>query len=162
MTQPTDVPRRTILVMGAAGTALALAACGASETSSAPDRSAAGSAGGSGGNDGGTGDPTASGGTGGTAVEVAKLSDVPVGGSISATLSGAPILISQPTAGTVLAFTAICTHQGCVVKPANAEFDCPCHASRYDAATGDVLRGPAPRALAKIPVTVTGDVIMAG
>jgi Rieske Fe-S protein len=153
MTQPTDVSRRTMLVLGSAGSALALAACSPSGTS--------GSTGSDAGSSGGEVAPSAPSAPA-APVEVAKLSAVPVGGSISATLSGAPILISQPTAGTVLAFTAVCTHQGCIVKPAKTEFDCPCHGSRYDAATGDVLSGPALRALAKIPVTVTGDAIMAG
>ncbi|MGO4691924.1 ubiquinol-cytochrome c reductase iron-sulfur subunit [Glaciibacter sp. 2TAF33] len=153
MTQPPDVSRRTLIVMGGAGTALALAGC-----SAAASRGVGSDGGGAGGGSGGPG----SGGAAGSRVQVAKLTDVPVGGSISATLSGAPILLSQPTAGEVLAFTAICTHQGCVVEPAKAEFDCPCHQSRFDATTGEVLSGPAPRALKKIPVTVTGDAIMAG
>jgi Rieske Fe-S protein len=155
MTQPTDVSRRSLIFIGGIGTSLALAGC----SPAAPNGSSTDSGAGSGAKDPGAAGPS---GAGGTPVEVAKLADVPVGGSISATLSGAPILISQPTAGDVLAFTAICTHQGCVVEPAKTEFDCPCHQSRYDAATGEVLSGPAPRALEKIPVTVTGDVIMAG
>jgi Rieske Fe-S protein len=151
MAQPVDVSRRTLIFIGGIGTSLALAGC----SPAAPSGSGAGA---------GAEDPGAAGseGAAGTPVEVAKVADVPVGGSISATLSGAPILLSQPTAGDILAFTAICTHQGCVVEPAKTEFDCPCHGSRYDAATGEVLGGPAPRALERIPVTVTGDAIMAG
>jgi Rieske Fe-S protein len=93
---------------------------------------------------------------------VASLADIPVGGSISATLAGAPILISQPTPGVVVAFSAICTHQGCVVKPAQEELDCPCHGSRFNPSTGEVLGGPAPLPLGKVPVTVAGDAILAG
>jgi Rieske Fe-S protein len=158
MTQPTDVSRRTLMAIGGIGTSLALAGC----SPAAPSGAADGTSNGGGTGKSGTADPGTDGDTGGAPVEVAKVADVPVGGSISATLSGAPILISQPTAGDILAFTAICTHQGCVVEPAKKEFDCPCHGSRYDAATGDVLSGPAPRALEKIPVTITGDAIMAG
>jgi Rieske Fe-S protein len=99
---------------------------------------------------------------GATPSEVASLGDVPVGGSIAATLDGAPILISQPTAGSVVAFSAICTHQGCVVKPGKGEFDCPCHGSRYNSTTGEVLSGPAPKSLGKVPVTIAGDAILAG
>lgn len=94
-------------------------------------------------------------------VEVAKVADVPVGGSLDSTLNGAPILLSQPTEGTIVGFSAICTHQGCTVAAAGAEFDCPCHGSRYDAATGEVIGGPAPRPLAELTVTVKGDAVFA-
>ena len=144
--QATDVSRRAVILVGGAGTALALVGC---STAPAPI------------DDQGT---SASTGTeGGSAlVEVAKLTDVPVGGSISATLDGKPILLAQPTRGSVVAFSAICTHLGCVVLPAQGEFDCPCHGSRYDAATGAVLGGPAPLPLPEISVTVNGDAVLAG
>ena len=93
--------------------------------------------------------------------DIAALADVPVGGSIDATINGAPALIAQPTAGQVVAFSAICTHQQCVVAAAGNEFDCPCHGSRFDAATGDVLNGPALEPLSAIPVAVSGDRIVA-
>ncbi len=44
------------------------------------------------------------------------------------------------------AVSLVCTHLGCIVKPATAGFDCPCHGSRF-AADGSVLKGPAPRPL---------------
>jgi Rieske Fe-S protein len=90
-----------------------------------------------------------------------RLADVPVGGSASATASGKPAVVSQPTAGTVMAFSAICTHQGCTVQPAGREFHCPCHGSVYDAFTGQVLSGPAPAPLPSIPVKVDGGDVVA-
>lgn len=87
---------------------------------------------------------------------IIKLADVPVGGSASAKVNGKPAMVSQPTAGNVVAFTAICTHQGCTVAPAGKEFHCPCHGSVYDAFTGKVLSGPAPAPLAAISVKVDG------
>ena len=81
---------------------------------------------------------------------------------VSATLDGKPILISQPAAGTIVAFTAICTHQGCTVAPAGKEFQCPCHGSVYNAATGAVITGPAPAPLAGIPVKVEAGNVVAG
>lgn len=92
---------------------------------------------------------------------IAKVSDVPVGGSAAAKVGDAEVLLSQPQKGTVMAFSAVCTHQGCAVKPDGAELHCPCHDSVYDAATGEVKSGPAPEALPKVSVKVDGDQIVA-
>ena len=155
MNQPSDVSRRSLIALGGSGVALALAACstpaattGAGKTSDALPSAA----------------PSASVPSPGGAApaELAKLADIPVGGSVSATLAGAPILVSQPEAGTVVAFSAICTHQGCIVAPAEDEFDCPCHASRFNSSTGAVLGGPALKPLEKVQVTVSGDSVVAG
>lgn len=87
---------------------------------------------------------------------VADLTDIPVGGTLSATVDGKPLLLAQPTAGTVVCFSAICTHQGCTVDAAATDFECPCHGSTYAAATGAVTNGPAVRPLAKVAVKVSG------
>jgi Rieske Fe-S protein len=133
--------RRSVLVAGAGVVGVAaLAACGgksgsrASAATGAPASAADGS--------------------------LARLSDIPLGGAISATSAGGPILISQPTAGTVKAFSAICTHMGCTVAPAKGELDCPCHGSRYDLSTGAVLGGPAPKALTAVAVKVVNGEVM--
>ena len=159
MTSELDLSRRNmILAGGSTAAAVALAACSStpatntSGTSTEPDSPA-------------TTDPSGSAtdsGASAATTEVAKLADIPVGGGIAATLDGQPILLAQPTAGKVVGFSAICTHKGCKVEPAATEFDCPCHQSRYDLATGEVLGGPAPRALDKVTVTVDGDTVMAG
>lgn len=143
MTEPADLTRRTVLTLGstgAVGGALALAGCAADASSGTPP--------------GGPDAPAVGG-------DIAALADVPVGGSIATTINGQPAVIAQPTAGQVVAFSAICTHQGCIVAAAGKEYDCPCHGSVFDAATGDVLHGPARTALTSIPVAVSGDRIVA-
>ncbi|HET9518940.1 MAG TPA: Rieske (2Fe-2S) protein [Actinoplanes sp.] len=93
---------------------------------------------------------------GGTAL--AKVADVPVGGAVKATAAdGRPVIVAQPTRGELVAFSAICTHQGCTVAPAGKILACPCHGSTYDLGTGENTGGPAPRPLAEIAVTVDGD-----
>ena len=53
----------------------------------------------------------------------------------------------------VYAVSLICTHLGCIVKPGQSGFECPCHGSQF-AADGSVLRGPAPKALPWLAVSV--------
>jgi Rieske Fe-S protein len=138
---PAVLTRRTALAtaVGAAGVSV-LAAC------SAPGTGAGGST-----------DAGSDGSSKVNAADGVALSDIPVGGAISATYKGGPIVIAQPESGTVVAFSAICTHMGCVVAPAGKQFDCPCHGSQFSAKTGDVLRGPASKPLPKLNATVSGD-----
>lgn len=93
---------------------------------------------------------------------LAQLADIPVGSAVAATLGGKAVVVAQPTAGTAVAFSAICTHKGCTVAPAGAKLNCPCHGSVFDAMTGKVLSGPAPRALTSVPVTVKDGAVVAG
>ena len=62
--------------------------------------------------------------------------------------------------GTFDAFSMACTHEGCLTSITNAaQFDCPCHASRFDS-NGDVVRGPAKRPLTRLVTSfdpVTGE-----
>lgn len=156
MPDATEPTRRTILTVGAAGAAagaLTLAGCAPGEGPDAPAGTGTASP------------PPATGDGGGSAAtgsEIATLSEVPVGGSIGVEIDGDPALLAQPTAGEVVAFSAICTHQGCVVGAAGDRFECPCHGSVYDSATGEVLQGPAIEPLPPIDVRVEGDRVVAG
>jgi rieske iron-sulfur protein len=65
----------------------------------------------------------------------------------------------------VVAYTAVCTHQGCPVnmweKDAGALF-CSCHGSQYDPKDGaEVVAGPAPRALPALPIKIEDGVPVA-
>lgn len=164
MTDPTDLTRRTMLTLGsvgAVGSALALAGCATDAPEDATSTATPSPTPTPTPTDEAAAEPTAAPDAPPVGEDIAALADVPVGGSIDATINGQPALVAQPTAGQVVAFSAICTHQQCVVAAAGAEFDCPCHGSRYDAATGDVLNGPALEALSPIPVAVSGDRIVA-
>ena len=59
--------------------------------------------------------------------------------------------------GDFVAYSAICTHQGCTVAYNNGQLACPCHGSVFDPAHGAaVVNGPAQRPLPQIPVAVRG------
>ncbi len=91
---------------------------------------------------------------------LAKLADIPVGGAVSATLDGTPLLISQPTKGNVVAFNAVCPHQGCRVMPEKTDLECPCHQSRFNSSTGALIEGPSPRGLDPVAVKIDGDSVV--
>lgn len=93
---------------------------------------------------------------------LAKLSAIPIGGSIAVDLAGRPITVAQPSAGNVVAFSAICTHAGCTVNPGGAQLNCPCHGSVFSAFTGQVVQGPAPLPLPQVPVHVTDGYVVSG
>ena len=93
---------------------------------------------------------------------LAQLSDIPVGGAISAKLAdGQPIILVQPEKGKVVAMTAVCTHQQCTVAPDGDELKCPCHGSVYDL-TGANVSGPAPSPLAQFDVHVSNGAVVNG
>lgn len=77
-------------------------------------------------------------------VDIAAASDVPVGGVIKASANGHTAMVSQPTKGEFKAFSAKCTHQGCIVNAQNdQDIVCPCHSSKFSPKDGSVEGGPA-------------------
>ncbi|MEV6811726.1 Rieske (2Fe-2S) protein [Micromonospora sp. NPDC051296] len=89
---------------------------------------------------------------------LATLADIPVGGG--QIFAEAGVVVTQPTAGTIKAYSATCTHQGCTVTSvADGTIVCACHNSVFDIADGSVRSGPAGAPLAAANVTVDGDAI---
>jgi nitrite reductase/ring-hydroxylating ferredoxin subunit len=88
-------------------------------------------------------------------------SKVPVNGGVI--LDARQIVVTQPAEGTFKAFTAVCTHEACLVGSVkDGVISCPCHGSAFSAADGSVQNGPATRALKEMPVTVQdGEVVEA-
>jgi Rieske Fe-S protein len=73
------------------------------------------------------------------------------------------VVVTLGSDSTVHAFSATCTHQGCTVSAVrDGVITCPCHGSRFDARTGAVVTGPAPRALPPVPVVVRDGAVYAG
>ena len=62
----------------------------------------------------------------------------------------------------VLAYSAVCTHQGCLVTEVTETIDCACHFSKFSITDGSVVSGPASAPLAEQAITVDGDSIVLG
>jgi nitrite reductase/ring-hydroxylating ferredoxin subunit len=70
---------------------------------------------------------------------------------------GRAVAVFRDAEGTY-ALSTICTHLGCVIKANPEGFECPCHGSRF-ASNGEVRKGPAPRPLNWLKVTVSGSTV---
>ncbi|MCX5196606.1 Rieske (2Fe-2S) protein [Streptomyces sp. NBC_00249] len=94
-------------------------------------------------------------------VELGAASEVPVGGA--KLFRERKLVVSCPAEGEYKAFSAQCTHAGCVLdKIVEGEGNCPCHGSRFDVKTGKVLRGPATDPLPSVPVKTENGKLIAG
>jgi Rieske Fe-S protein len=150
----TSTTRRGALAgFGLAGLAATLTACsagsGSSPASAAPPGS--GPAGAAGGGSAAPSSPAQAG--GGTAL--ASTSEIPAGGG--KVFTAAKVVVTQPATGQFKAFSAICTHQQCLVdQVADGTIDCPCHGSQFSIKDGSVVAGPAPSPLPAQPITIAG------
>jgi Rieske Fe-S protein len=98
---------------------------------------------------------------GGGAAALATTSEIPVGGGMIFTAQ--KVVVTQPAANEFKAFSAVCTHMGCIVnKISNGTIDCPCHGSQYSIKNGDVVGGPAPNPLPSQAIKITGNDIFLG
>ena len=166
----------TVLGVGAAGASV-LAACGAGGES--------GSSGAGGGAGGGSGNGSDGGGAGGGGSSnkssgkkagggskgaqasggqaIARASEMAPGSAVKFRDAGQPAVLIHLQSGDFVAYSAICTHQGCTVAYRNGQLACPCHGSVFDPANnGQVVSPPANRPLPEIPVEVrSGEVVRA-
>jgi Rieske Fe-S protein len=111
-----------------------------------------------------SGGPGSSGMTSAGAAEadvLATTSEIPVGGG--KVFTAQKVVVTQPDSGEFKAFSAVCTHMGCIVNQvANGTIDCPCHGSQFSIKDGAVVGGPAPSPLPAESIKVTGNDISLG
>lgn len=77
--------------------------------------------------------------------------------------AGSSAVLIRKRGGGLVAFSAVCTHLGCIVQweKDKQDFLCPCHGGHYSS-DGTVTAGPPPRPLKKLPFSVAGDTITVG
>ncbi|WP_320776584.1 Rieske (2Fe-2S) protein [Streptomyces sp. CRN 30] len=93
-----------------------------------------------------------------SAESLADTGDIPVGGG--KVLKDEKVVVTQPEKGDFKAFSAVCTHQGCVVKDVSGStINCACHGSKFAIADGSVKAGPATEPLPSKKITVDGNSI---
>jgi len=87
------------------------------------------------------------------AEKLEELSGIAPGEARLVKFEGRTVAIYKDEAGKIFALNPVCTHAKCVVDWNRAEktWDCPCHGARY-AVTGEVLTGPARKALEVVEV----------
>jgi Rieske Fe-S protein len=108
--------------------------------------------------DSGSGSGSGSGSSESAAPATVEVADLAVGGG--AILLDQKVVVTEPEKGVYKAFTAVCTHQGCVVSDiADGKITCACHGSAFSAVDGSVITGPAKAPLAELKTTVSGGTI---
>jgi len=92
-----------------------------------------------------------------------KKSDIALGEGKEILYGGTPAVVVNVKGMGYLALSRVCTHLGCLVEYSREDnkFICPCHAGTFSI-EGNVLSGPPPKPLEKLPLTVQGDNIIIG
>ncbi len=106
--------------------------------------------------------PSGSGG-GGRRVQVGTTEDIPIGQGKVVSFGNKPVIVTNTTNG-ARAFSAICTHLGCICiwDQTRQTIVCPCHDGQFSPVSGEVIAGPPPTPLPEIPASVEGEDIYIG
>ena len=94
-------------------------------------------------------------------VSAGNVNDFSIGTARMAQAEGKPIILIRKDQASYAAFSAICTHLGCIVKweSNSRQIQCPCHAAVFDI-NGQVVAGPPPTPLQSYEVVVVSGEVM--
>ncbi|MFQ6015559.1 MAG: Rieske (2Fe-2S) protein, partial [Anaerolineae bacterium] len=96
---------------------------------------------------------------------VGTIKDFPPGTGKVVPVGNKPVIVVNNPEQGIRAFSAICTHLGCIVLPKEAGvsyIQCPCHDGRFSPVTGAVISGPPPRPLPPYEFIVEKEQIYVG
>lgn len=94
-------------------------------------------------------------------VMAATLDGIPAGKGKVVALGSKPIIVCNAPSG-LKAFSAVCTHLGCIVaydEDRSPDIVSPCHDGHFSVRNGTVISGPPPAPLKEYPVAVEKDQI---
>jgi cytochrome b6-f complex iron-sulfur subunit len=96
-------------------------------------------------------------------VLVGAEADLPQDASKTVRFGRYPALVLNTPDG-LRAYSAVCTHFGCLVKwdAALGQIACPCHEGYFNPLDGSVISGPPPSPLETIPVRIVDGEIYVG
>jgi cytochrome b6-f complex iron-sulfur subunit len=96
--------------------------------------------------------------------DVGAVGDFPVSSGKIVSVNDKPVMVVNTKTGGIKAFSAICTHLGCVVtwNERKSIIHCPCHDGFFNAVTGAVISGPPPRPLPQYEVVVKDGKVLVG
>ena len=85
--------------------------------------------------------------------------DIPPGSGKVVAMGSKPTIVVNTAEQGPKAYSAICTHLGCIVSydDQSSSIVCPCHGGKFSPTTGVVISGPPPAPLAPVTVSVEGD-----
>lgn len=91
-------------------------------------------------------------------VLVGNIDEIAVGTGVKVLVNDKlTILVTHPAEAKFKAFSATCTHSGCLVSGVKeGQIACACHGARFNMETGEPEQGPAKSALKKIDLEVRG------
>ncbi len=96
--------------------------------------------------------------------DVGKPEDFPAGRGTVVSVSDKPVIVVNTRAGGLKAYSAICTHLGCIVawEEKRNLIHCPCHDGFFNPVTGAVVSGPPPRPLSGYELVVKEGKVLIG
>lgn len=95
---------------------------------------------------------------------IGAVDEYPLGVGKVLAVNNQPVIVVNTEQG-IRAYSAICTHLGCVVldkEPSLGYIKCPCHDGRFNPLNGAVIGGPPPRPLPAYAVSVADRKIYVG
>lgn len=101
--------------------------------------------------------------SGGTCIDLSDATNQELaapGGAMLIDTASDTVMVIRVSATEVAAVSAICTHAGCSMNYSASQslIDCPCHGSQFST-SGQVLRGPATRAVKAYTASLAGNLV---